>query len=90
MGSQTRYVVKLSAKLFWGLQIELYEDEVYGLSRDEQSVLITLKAKTKLKCIFRNHGLELLIEEVDKLSLHLHHLLKVNEINYACDHDHNH
>jgi len=88
LAQMEHYVVKLSAKLFWGLEVNVLEEEVYGLSKEEQSNLVTLKAKSKLKMILGNYGLEVLIEEVDKLKLHLHKLLCRNEINYACDHCH--
>lgn len=82
------YTVRLSAKLFWGWQFTVTAEEVYGLSLLDQSRYVTLKAKTQLMQLFKNNGLDVLAEEADTLTLHLHEMLCTNKINYACDHDH--
>lgn len=80
--------VVLSAKLFWGFKLN-FDVTILDLSLESQIIIINFTAKTELKKIFETQNLKLLIEEVEKLNLHLHEKLKYKNINYACDHCHN-
>ena len=78
----------LSAELFWGftIHVDMNEIELYDLN--QQSECIQNKFKNELKIFFLKENLQILAEKVDVLQIHLHERLKVNEINYACDHCH--
>jgi len=77
-----------SAKLFWGFKIEL-PNEYSILTKNEQETLVTAEFKLRLKEFFKIHNMQLLMEETDKLKLHLHVPLIPDALVYACDHCHN-
>ena len=77
-----------SAKLFWGFKIEA-PNEYTLLTKNEQEMLVNAEFKLKLNAFFKQHNLQLLMEEVDKLHLHLHAPLEPDALVYACDHCHN-
>jgi hypothetical protein len=79
------YTIHVSSDLFLGLELIIYEEEIRDMTRNEQELFITYKAKTKLNSIFRDFNLEILLEKARNLKLHLHGPLNKNEINYVCD-----
>jgi hypothetical protein len=79
--------VVVSAKLFWGFAVR-FDNDVQNLSLDDQSRLVNIKIKQELRDFFMTKNLQLLVEEVEKLQLHLHDKLKENSLSYACDHCH--
>jgi hypothetical protein len=80
--------VVLSAKLFWGFSVE-FEDGLESVSIEEQTLIVNARVKQELRDFFGQKNLQILIEEVQKLHLHLHDPLKANTLMYACDHCHN-
>ena len=79
-------IVTLSAKLFWGYTIE-FPDSLLTLPLEEQQEQVIKRAKSELIAIFKQHNLQVLVDEVHLMNLHLHGPLQVGT-NYACDHPH--
>lgn len=79
--------ITLSAELFWGFQLE-FQNELSSLSKEDQTCVIENEFKQQLKEYFKEKNLQLLMERVDVLVLHLHEALKPDSHTYACDHDH--
>ena len=85
------YCIVLSHDMFSGFTMLVPVDEAKDLNEKEQNVLIIKLAKEKLNNFFKKEHLFLLCENyVNKLSLHLHGKLVENQVNYACDHCHQH
>ena len=78
--------VVLSSKLFWGYSMD-FPDSFLLLSFEEQEQQVRTRAKSELVAIFNQHNLQILIDEVRSMNVHLHGPLG-RGINYACDHVH--
>ena len=79
-------IVTLSTKLFWGYTIE-FPDNLLDLPFEDQQQHVIRRIRAGLIEIFKQHNLQVLVDEVHLMSLHLHGHLKEGT-NYACDHLH--
>jgi hypothetical protein len=79
--------VVVSAKLFWGFSSR-FENDIQKLSLEEQTSIVNAQIKQELRDFFMQKNLQLLVEESEKLTLHLHDGLTENSLRYACDHCH--
>jgi hypothetical protein len=87
----SNYCVILSHDMFSGFTVQVPVEEAKDLTFSEQNALVKKLIKEKLNSYFRKEHLFVLCENyVNKLTVHLHAKLAENQVNYACDHCHNH
>ena len=64
-----------------------FPDSFLDLPIEEQQQQVRARAKSELISIFKVHNLQILIDDVHLMNLHLHGPLAPGT-NYACDHVH--
>ena len=74
--------VQISAKIYWGFNIEIPNGRIITMSEKD----IVDEIETFMKTFFKIHGLDELREGVDKLNLHIHDRPPLGETIYVCDH----
>jgi hypothetical protein len=79
-------VVILSVELFWGWKME-FDSFILSLTQKEQEMIVLDRAKLELTQLFNLHNLQLLVDKVKEMKVHLHNPLVEGE-NYACGSHH--
>jgi hypothetical protein len=74
--------IQVSAKTYWGFNIEIPNNKLYLMSNIE----IVEEIKKKMITFFKNHNLEELKEGVNNLNLHIHEPISLGQTIYVCDH----
>jgi hypothetical protein len=76
--------IQISAKIYWGFNIEILNDKVNIMSDKD----IINEIKSIMKTFFLLYGMEELKEGVDKLNLHIHDRpTLLGQTIYVCDHE---
>jgi hypothetical protein len=76
--------IQISAKIYWGFNIEILNDKVNIMS--DQDIINDIKSS--MKTFFLLYGMEELKEGVDKLNLHIHNRpTSPGQTIYVCDHN---
>jgi len=76
--------VQISAKIYWGFNIEIPNNRILLMSNEE----IVEEIKNCMLSFFKIYNLEELREGVKNLSLHIHDRPQsIGDIIYVCDHN---
>lgn len=74
---------QVSTPIYWGFRLEFENSKLDFLSDEE----IIREITSTMKGCFASLNLEELREGVDKLNLHVHRPIIINQVNFVCDHN---
>ena len=75
--------IQISAKLYWGFNIEIPNNKLITMTKDE----IVDEIKSFMKTFFELYNLEELKNGIDLLNLHIHDDIIIGQTIYVCDHN---
>jgi len=75
--------IQVSAKIYWGFNIEIPNNKLSLMSEND----IVQEIKLAMITFFKKHNLEELKEGVSNLNLHIHDTFSSGRTIYVCDHE---
>jgi hypothetical protein len=75
--------IQISAKLYWGFNIEIPNNRLITMTKDE----IVDEIKSFMKTFFELYNLEELKNGIDLLNLHIHDDIIIGQTIYVCEHN---
>lgn len=75
--------VQISAKIYWGFNIEISNDRLITMTKPE----IIDEIKSFMKTFFEIYNLEELKNGIGLLNLHIHEDIIIGQTIYVCDHN---
>jgi len=75
--------IQISAKLYWGFNIEIPNNRLITMTKNE----IVDEIKSFMKTFFELYNLEELKNGIDLLNLHIHDDIIIGQTIYVCDHN---